>query len=319
MNIISNTIDFQMDAPTAVVIGKFDGIHLGHKLLIDKLLKEKEHGLKTVVFTFDKSPASLFIQDGASYRELCTMEEKREIFRGFGIDELIEFPMNSDTARIPAEEFVTEILQKQLRCHKIIAGEDVSFGHKGRGDSHMLEVYGKAEGFEVEIVDKLLLENSTEEISSTWIRRAISQGNMGEAALLMGREYKITGEVIHGRGLAGSQLDMPTANQKWPLDKVIPAFGVYSVKVHVEDRLYRGITNVGQKPTVNQSEEQEILAETYLYDFDGDLYGKEMTIRFLEYIRPEQKFNSLQELKQQMKHDMEFVRNCSDRSAHLLR
>ena len=138
MQIISETIEFKITEPTAVVLGKFDGVHIGHQLLITKLLEQKKKGLKTVVFTFDKSPASLFIQDGDTYRELCTLQEKRDIFEQYGVDVLIEFPMNIETASISAEEFITEILQKRLNCKSLIAGEDISFGYKGIGDCNML-------------------------------------------------------------------------------------------------------------------------------------------------------------------------------------
>ncbi len=338
MNIISNTTNFQMDTPTAVIIGKFDGVHLGHRLLLQKLLEQKKAGLTTVVFTFDRSPASLFAQEEEKERELCTLEEKREIFREMqicdhtypvdsglsddagltelyaGIDVLIEFPMNRETATIPAEEFITEILQKRLLCKRLIAGEDVTFGYKGRGNRYMLMEYSSVCDFQVEILHKLLInqvipkETSKEEVSSTLIRKDINSGNMIRANQLLGRAYCVCGEVVHGRQLAGGFLEMPTANVKWPEDKVFPAFGVYVTRIIVEGKSYFGITNVGKKPTVTEPHRQEVLAESYLYDFHGDLYGRRIKIAFYDFVRPEQKFINLEALKEQMHKDMVYGR-----------
>lgn len=311
MQIISETLDFKIEEPTAVVLGKFDGVHVGHQLLLKTLLEQREKGLKTVVFTFDKSPASLFIQDGTAYRELCTLEEKREIFKAWGVDVLIEFPMNVETAAIPAIEFVTEILQKYLNCKMLIAGEDVSFGYRGLGDKQMLVDNSVACGYQVIIVDKMLTkeifkeEEREEEISSTVIRKEINAGKIARANVLMGRPFSIKGEVIHGRQLAGNTLKMPTANIKWPDNKVMPAFGVYFTKAIVDGKTYSAITNVGQKPTVTDDEASEVLAETYLYDYEGDLYGTELTVQFCQFHREEEKFDGLDVLKAQLQKDME--------------
>ena len=310
MQIISNTTNFQIDEPTAVVLGKFDGVHIGHQVLIERLQEQKEKGLKTVIFTFDKSPASLFIHDGDTYRELYTLEEKRRIFEALSVDVLLEFPMNMDTASIPADEFVTEILQKKLNCNMLIAGEDVTFGYRGQGDKNLLLEYQKAGAFQVEIVDKLMIreifpeEEEGKEISSTGIRKDISSGKLAKANTLMGRAYEITGEVIHGNRIGGDVLKMPTANVKWPENKVFPAFGVYYSIVMINGKCYNAITNVGYKPTIPDSDTREVLAETYLYGFMGDLYGSQITVRFYDYVRPEQKFNSLEELKAQLGKDL---------------
>lgn len=310
MQIISETLDFKIEEPTAVVLGKFDGVHMGHQLLLKTLLEQREKGLKTVVFTFDKSPASLFIQDGTTYRELCTLEEKREIFKAWGVDVLIEFPMNEDTAAIPAIEFVTEILQKYLNCKILIAGEDVSFGYRGLGDKQMLIDNSLQCGYEVIIVEKMLTkeiyeEEREEEISSTIIRKEINAGKIAKANVLMGRPFALKGEVVHGRQLAGTALQMPTANIKWPDNKVMPAFGVYFTEVLVDDRKYFAITNVGQKPTIADHAECEVLAESYLYDFEGNLYGKEITLKFCHFLREEKKFDGVDALKEQLQKDME--------------
>lgn len=332
MKIISGTVEFQMQEPSAVVIGKFDGIHLGHRLLLEKLIEQKREGLQTVVFTFDKSPATLFLKEGEVYREICSSVEKREIFEEISksgeflhteavreegeldsecIDVLIEFPMNAGTAAISPEEFITEILQKKLCCKSLIAGDDITFGYKGRGNSNLLREYSKKCGYQLHLMDKLLVNNvlpetgSAEEISSTLIRREINAGNIAKANRLLGRCFTVTGKVQHGRKLAGSILHMPTANLKWPEHKVLPAFGVYMTEVLVDGRRYKAITNVGRKPTVNAPDMQEVLAESYLYDYCGDLYGKIMQVCFYEFVRSEQKFENLEALQEQMLKDME--------------
>lgn len=310
MQIISETLNFNIEEPTAVVLGKFDGVHAGHRLLLERLLEQKKKGLKTVVFTFDKSPASLFIQDGESYRELCTLEEKCRIFEAAGVDIVIEFPMNMETAAIPASEFITEILQKGLNCKMLIAGEDITFGYRGLGDKEMLMDNSEACGYQVEFLEKLMTseffpeDERVEEVSSSCIRKEINAGKIARANLLMGRSFSVSGEVVHGNHLGGTVLDMPTANVKWPDCKVLPAFGVYFTEILVENNIYHGITNVGRKPTVTGTTDSEVLAETYLYDFEGDLYGAEITLNFCEYVRPEQKFESLEELKKQLHEDM---------------
>jgi riboflavin kinase/FMN adenylyltransferase len=300
-----------MAEPTAIVLGKFDGVHIGHQILIKKLLEQKEKGLKTVVFTFDKSPASLFIQDEGEYRELCTLEEKREIFENIGVDVFIEFPMNMETAKIPADEFVTEILQKQLKCNILIAGEDITFGYKGMGDSRMLLEYSQNNGFDVEILEKLMMRDvfledlSEDEISSTGIRKEINAGNVAKANVLMGRSFSINGEVIHGNHLGSTVLNMPTANVKWPENKVFPNFGVYLTEIVADNVCYKGITNVGLKPTIKETAAKDVLAESYLFDYTGDLYGKNIIIRFLEFCRPEKTFDGLEHLKEQLKKDLQ--------------
>lgn len=316
MLIIKGTTQFHMEEPTAVVLGKFDGVHLGHQFLIEKLMQQKEKGLKTVVFTFDQSPSSLFSKEDSVYRELCTLEEKRLHFDEMGVDVLIEFPMNQETSKISAEDFIQTVLHKQLHCKCLIAGDDVRFGHKGLGNAEMLKAYQGDLGYAVDIYSKVTVESifekemqdtnflaSNDEISSTLIRDKVGEGNIDVANFLMGHAFQATGTVKRGLSLAGSKLQMPTANISWPEAKVIPAFGVYFTLVKVGDKTFRAITNVGKKPTVTDTDETNILAETYLYDFAGDLYEQEITIYFYHFLRKEEKFSNIEELKKQLSMD----------------
>ncbi|MBR3762151.1 MAG: riboflavin biosynthesis protein RibF [Lachnospiraceae bacterium] len=309
MIIIKGT-EFQLEEPSAVVLGKFDGVHVGHRVLLRALMEQKEKGLKTVVFTFDKPPASLFTQSKEPYRELYTLEEKRRIFTDMGVDVLIEFPMNQETAAIPAEEFITEILQKSLMCSVLIAGEDVCFGRGGLGNRLMLEAYSAECGFEVMIFPKLLIgevidsDSKDVPVSSTYIRQCVNAGFVANAKVLLQGPFHLTGVVEHGAGMGSKVFDMPTANIKWPENKVLPAFGVYYTKVFIDESMYSAITNVGRKPTV-AGEKGEILAETYIYDFQGDLYGRTISVQFHEFVRAEKSFDDIEALKRQLKQDLQ--------------
>lgn len=298
MLIISGTTKFQISERAAVVLGKFDGVHLGHRFLLAKLLEQKKQGRSTVVFTFDQFPAHLLDATESDLKELCMTSEKRAIFAELGVDILVEYPMNEDTIRMPAEVFLKDVIRKQCNCEVLIAGEDVKFGHKGLGDRAMLKAYEKELSYQTNIYPKLAMDS--EVVSSTRIRNEIKEGHMDYARQLLGHSFEVSGTVVHGLKLAGDTFKMPTANVVWPKRKVIPKFGVYFTKVKVGDCTYKAITNVGTKPTVTTNDTKLVLAESYLYDFTGDLYGQEITISFYTFWRSEQKFNSISELKEQL-------------------
>lgn len=308
MKIISGTTEFTNIFPSAVVLGKFDGVHTGHRLLLERLSRAKKEGLYTVVFTFDKSPASLFAKQDGGWRDLCTMEDKREIFAEAGVDLFVEFPMNGTTCKISAESFITDYLRGRLNCKKIIAGEDLSFGYRGLGNKEMLAAYAKEQDFVLELVEKKRLDSlfdapSGEVISSTLIRQEIEKGNVDRANRMLGSCFHIKGRIIPGNHLGGPVLDMPTINVKWPENIVIPAFGVYYSRVFIGGRMYCGVSNIGRKPTV--SNRPEVLAETYIYDFHEDVYGQEARIEFWGFRRPEMRFSGIEALKAQMEKDKE--------------
>lgn len=297
MYIIKNTTEFRLPDKSAAAIGKFDGIHLGHKALLDTILQRKEKGLLASVFTFDPAPA-VFFGDGTAL-ELTTREEKREAFHSMGIDVLIEFPLNAQTAATLPEHFVKEYLAGKMQAVYIAAGTDLSFGKGGMGNADLLKALSEENGYQVEIIDKVNYEGT--EISSTRIRKAVEQGNMELASVLLGEPYRVNGEVMHGRQL-GRQLGMPTVNLIPPSSKLLPPRGVYFSRTYINDACYKSISNIGYKPTV--SEEREMGVETYLYDFTGELYGAECTVELLSYRRPEQKFDSVDELRSQLYKDL---------------
>lgn len=297
MRIIEKETDFQLNRSSAVAIGKFDGIHRGHQSLLQHVLEQKDRGMQAVVFTFDPSPAALF--SGESLPELTTKKEKRKLFEELGIDVLIEFPLDFTTAATEPEVFIERVLAGQMKTAYIAAGEDLSFGKKGRGDATLLEKMAGRFGYETEIIEKVCLEGV--EISSSYVREVVKTGDMEKAERLIGEAYSVSGIVAHGKKL-GRKLGMPTVNLLPEKEKLLPPYGVYFSEVSVEERVYRGITNIGCKPTVN--DEKQAGVETYLYDFAQDIYGKEITVRLFSFHRPERKFESVEALKRQMAADI---------------
>ena len=297
MRIISGTTQFKIEEGTAVAIGKFDGLHLGHRRLLKEILRQKEDGLKAAVFTFDPSPEVFFGMNPS--RELSTNEEKRALFREIGIDILVEFPFNRMTAATPPEDFVVDILCRRMNARFVAAGTDLSFGAMGKGNFALMSSLARHLGFEARKIDKI--ERNGKVISSTLIRRYVEEGNMEEAAACLGAPYRITGKIVHGRAL-GRRIGIPTLNQLPPPDKLLPPFGVYYSEVKADGRIYKGMTNIGTKPTV--SEEPKVTVETYLYDFDGDLYGETAEVGLLTFRRPEKRFSGVPELKRTMEEDI---------------
>ena len=297
MEIIHDTTKFHIGQETAVAIGKFEGIHTGHIRLLSHILKQKEKGRLAVVFTFHPSAAVFFGQ--ASSMELTTRQEKRKLFEKMGVDILIEFPLNKETAATMPEEFIRQILAARMNAAYIAAGEDLSFGYKGMGNKELLIKYAEVYGYEIEIIQKVFYGNR--EISSTFVREEVEKGDMALVRGLLGRYYSFEGRVREGNRL-GRKLGMPTLNLYPPGEKLLPPKGVYYSRVFCDNCMYPGITNIGKKPTVN--EDDVVSVETYLYDFDKDMYGKEIVTELLQFKRPEQKFEDVAQLKGQMEMDI---------------
>ncbi len=301
MELFTGTTDFQLNRETAVVIGKFDGIHVGHHRLLDEILEQKKRGLAACVFTFDPAPAVFFgLSDG---KELTTREEKRIFFERMGIDVLIEYPMNAETAATPPETFVTDVLAGALNADFIAAGPDLSFGDKGRGNLALLQKMAPNVGIRVASIDKVQVEigGQMEVASSTLVRSLVEAGRMEDVETLLGTPYPVLGTVVHGRHM-GHSLGFPTVNLLPEKSKLLPPNGVYSSEVRWEGHTYRAVSNVGCKPTISDHEAMGV--ETYLYDFDGDLYGENVEIYLKSFRRPEQRFASLEDLKAQLARDI---------------
>ena len=299
MRIISGKSRFQLNAPSAVAIGKFDGLHRGHRALLEHILAAKKDGLTAAVFTFDPSPASFF--SGTNVRGLMTKEEKRRCFRQMGADVLVEFPLTAQTAAMPPETFIEEILRDSLHASLVVAGSDLSFGDQGRGNCALLYAWARRCGYQTEIIDKVYDNGSA--ISSTRVRDAVMGGRMEEAARLLGAPYAVMGSVAHGRRI-GRRLGFPTVNLLPPEEKLLPPFGVYLSEVECRLGTFRGLTNIGVRPTVETGEHPSVSVETYLYDFNSDLYDSFITVRLRSFLRPERRFADLDALKEQLARDI---------------
>lgn len=306
MRIIENTTKFYIEEPTAVAVGKFDGFHMGHQKLLRKLEEQKSKGLKTAVFTFVPSPAAFF--SGEPLKDLSTTAEKRRIFAQAGVDYLIEFPFFREIADMEPETFIRDVLVDMIHARCVVAGDDVSYGRHGAGDCALLKKMAAEYGYEVLIIEKVFYAGR--EVSSTYVRETVKEGKMELAAALLGIPYYVDGEIVHGKQL-GRTLGMPTVNLLPPQEKLLPPKGVYYSYVYLHSRnkntSYDGvqipsITNIGTKPTVDNGEQMGV--ETYLYNFDADVYGESLEVYLLSYKRPEMRFGGVEELKAQMQQDI---------------
>lgn len=297
---IITTPHFHIEGGTAIAIGKFDGFHRGHQLLLKTVTSQKANGLKTVAFTFVPSPAKFFSKEAV--QELSTVDEKRNIFREAGIDYLIEYPFCKEIADMEPVDYIRKVLVDELHAKCIVAGEDVSFGKKGLGNYELLKQYSKECGYEVIVIDKVLYNDV--EISSTLVREEVKKGDMKVVTKLLGQPYTVEGEVVHGRKL-GRTIGMPTVNLLPHEDKLLPPNGVYYSTVELGGKTYKSITNIGTKPTV---EGTKMGVESYIYDFNQDIYGNHIKVSLLEFKRPEMKFEDIDALKAQMQSDIEMGR-----------
>lgn len=297
MDIISGTMDFRLTKDTAVAIGKFDGIHIGHRKLLRELTLQKPGGLSSCVFTFDTPPAALFGQ--ADRGELTTREEKRKIFEELGMDILIEFPLTRESAAMEPETFVEEMLVKRMGTKYIAAGTDLSFGAKGRGDAELLQRLSGKYGFQVRTISKVSLDGT--EVSSTYVRGLLEAGEMESVRSFLGSPYMIQGKVVHGNRI-GHTLGFPTVNILPAAEKLLPPFGVYFTRVLYRGREYAAVSNIGCKPTVTA--ERVTGVESYLFDFSEEIYGEEITVFLYAFRRPERRFEGLEALKRQLREDM---------------
>lgn len=290
-------------ASSSVVLGNFDGIHRGHLKLLSKAVAcSKEKQVSSVFFTFEPHP-SFVLQHKEPVDLIYTSLEKQKVVEELGLDYYIEYPFDENVAAMQAETFVETVIYNQLHAKCIVVGEDYRFGQKRRGDVHMLAELATQYGFELIVVPKLA--DDGQEISSTRLREAIRSGNISEANRLMGRPFFVRGDVRNGMRI-GRTIGIPTANLIPPPEKLLPPLGVYHTEVFFQDAIYDGLTNIGTNPTVNGV---GVKVETFLLNFEGDLYGKTLDLDFLEYMRPEIKFDSLELMRQQIMEDIAYVDN----------
>lgn len=287
---IHDTTDFRSDVPSAVTLGKFDGLHRGHQKLIREVLRLQDLGCYGIVFTIAPEGAPA----------LLTAREKRDMLEELGADCMIRCPYVPEILRMEPEEFVSGVLVERLKARYIVVGTDFRFGCGRSGDVGLLERLQGKYGFRAAVMEKEM--SGERKISSTYVREALAAADMELVSHLLGYDYPVTGKVVHGKQL-GRRIGMPTINQIPGTGKLLPPYGVYFSDVDAANGLHcRGVTNIGRKPTVDGS---FVGAETYLYGVHEDLYGQDVRVRLRRFWRPEQKFASVDELKAQLGRDIQ--------------
>ncbi len=291
--------DFKEKTHTSILtIGTFDGVHIGHQKIIERLnqIKDQKND-RSIILTFYPHPRRV-LHHGEEIKMLNTMEEKIQLLNKFGLDDLVIEPFTKDFAQLSALGFVREILVNKLTIKKLVIGYDHQFGKNREGNFEQLQEFGELYNFEVEKINAQEIENVS--VSSTKIRKALENGNIEKANKYLGYSYLLTGEIVKGKGL-GRKIDFPTVNLSIKESfKLIPKKGVYIVKSTIDRKDVYGIMNIGVRPTVS-GKKQTI--EIHLLDFKKDLYGKKMQIKILKRLRNEQKFDSVAKLKEQISKD----------------
>lgn len=300
------TTEIKQKVPTAVTLGNFDGLHMGHRSLINIMKrKAEEQGLKSVVFSFFPHPMFVFGTNSTSRALIMSREEKKDAISKMGVDCYVEYPFTAEFASTEPEEFAKMFFEK-LNCKVLVVGFNYHFGKKAKGNHELLEKIGKEYGVEVICVPSVnFLE---ERVSSTRIRKALLNAEMDLADKLLTVPYFVYGEVVHGKRL-GRTIGFPTMNVAAEETKLFPPNGVYATKTEIDGKTYSSMTNVGVAPTVNGTDK---VVETNVFDFDGDVYGKYVKVSFFEFLRPETKFSSVDCLKEQLKKDVESAKKYFD-------
>ena len=286
---------------TYLSIGIFDGLHLGHQKLISRLVElAKAKNTPTTLLTFWPHPKIVLSGNSSDIKLLNTIDEKISLIKKLGIDNLIIYPFSKEFSKFSAKDFIEKILVEKIKIKALIIGYDHSFGHKQKGENFSISAQAEKHGFYLEKIKAF--EHGDITVSSTKIRNALNIGNIELANKYLSYNYHFFGKVIHGKRL-GNKIGFPTANIKIDQEyKLIPANGVYAVELQIKDNIYNGMMNIGYKPTINNLL-KEISIEVNIFNFDDNIYGKEVKIIFLARIRDERKFANLEELKTQLKKD----------------
>ena len=298
MREITDITTFTTQQPTVLTIGTFDGVHLGHQKIVERVVTTaRQEGLLATVFTFFPHPR-MVVQHDKGLKLIHTLEEKKQLLQQLGVDLLVVQPFNEAFAQLTAEEFVSTILVEHLNVKKVIIGYDHRFGRNRTANIDDMRLFGEKYGFAVEEIS--VQEVDEVSVSSTKIREALNKGDVTTAEHYLGTPYSLTGRVVHGLKL-GRTLGYPTANIQVTEDyKLIPKDGVYAVYSYIDGRKVYGMMSIGKNPTI---EGKGASIEVYFFDFNGDLYDQKLTIEFVQYLREEQKFATIDLLKKQLQDD----------------
>ncbi|MEO1546858.1 MAG: bifunctional riboflavin kinase/FAD synthetase [Bacteroidota bacterium] len=298
METIQGISQFKSTFQTCVTIGTFDGVHIGHRSILERLINSaKSAGLRSTVLTFFPHPR-MVLQKDTSIKLLNTLEEKKAILKDLGLDYLVIHPFTKEFSRLSALEFTRDVLVNTLQCKKVVIGYDHRFGRNRNANIQDLVSFGSTLDFAVEEIPAQEIDEIS--VSSTKIRNALSEGDVETANAFLSYPYTLMGTIAKGKGL-GREFGFPTANLQIAEEyKLIPKNGAYVVKGVLNDTVHYGMMNIGFNPTVS-GEKQSI--EINFFDFDGDLYGKKVSVDLLHRLRDEHKFGSTDELREQLKKD----------------
>lgn len=293
--------------PTAVAIGKFDGLHLGHRDVLRQLRELADRrGLRDAVVTFDRNPLSVLAPERCPL-PLVSLAQKRELLEGAGVDAVLMLTFDAAFAAQPPEVFVETVLVEALGARLVLCGADFRFGSRGSGDVEILRRLGEQHGFAVALIQDVHLGDGAagRRASATWVRELLSKGWVREAAAVLGRAPSIRSTVVHGEQ-RGRELGYPTANLDPAIEGYLPPDGVYATWVLVDGARYGAATSIGNNPTFEGVPQHQV--ETHLFDQRLDLYDKPIVIEFVEYLRPMNKFSSIDALVEQLRRDDERIR-----------
>ncbi len=305
MKIYEGLADFHPVVNAVVTSGTFDGVHLGHQKILHRI-REIARSIQgeTVLLTFWPHPRLVLYPEEHNLRLLSTFEEKASLLRQFGIDHLITIPFTQEFSQLTSEEFIRKVLIEKIQTKKLVIGYDHRFGKNREGSFEYLQTQSSEFGFELEEISREDVDEIG--VSSTKIRKALESGDVQTANQYLGRPYELNGIVVKGQQI-GRSIGFPTANIHVPNDyKLIPKDGVYAVEAKVEDQIFKAMLNIGNRPTVDGTRKT---VETHLFDFQGDLYNKLITVYFRAFIREERKFENLEALKAQLNSDQKSAKS----------
>lgn len=307
MEIFRDINTVQLNRPTVLTIGSFDGIHRGHQYLIGQVVaRARARNAASALVTLHPHP-KIVLQPSSPMRYLSTIEERLDWLAPLGLDYVVVFPFSLEASQIRARAFI-ELLAKRLQLSELLCGKDFALGYKREGNVEFLRALGRELGFSVTVVEPQTLDGQI--VSSTRVRDLIAQGEMDAATQLLGRYPSVRGRVIEG-DKRGRALGFPTANLAIAERRLIPADGIYAVRVKIGDTWYGGAANVGVRPTFDKGQR---LVEVYIFDFDADLYDQMIEVHFVQRLRPEKKFESVDALIEQMKRDVIDARAVLEKS-----
>jgi len=299
---IQHTENFRIESPTIVTIGTFDGVHLGHQKILQRLkeLKEKT-GLKTVVLTFEPHPRKVLFPEQKDLKLITLIDEKLELLDKYGVDVTVVYPFSKQFSLLESEFYIKDILIRQLDVKHLVIGYDHKFGKNRTGDINTLREFSAEHHFSIEEISAQDIDHIA--VSSSKIRKALEEGNLGLASEFLGHHFFVNAHVVKGKQL-GRTIGYPTANlQVEGEEKIIPGNGIYYVAVEVEGGSYKGMMSIGINPTTDN--DMKIKLEVNIFDFDMNIYGRPLKLIFLKRLRDEKKFANLSDLKMQLHRDKE--------------